>query len=522
MHIKKGIPYTFLVVVLFQLAFSYEHFSKVPQQAPTIEENILDIAGVPKRKKISRAQLCASQQHVTKNWTAKGAQPEGFEKVFVGSSIVENPVVIEPFSHQTPAKEIVIDIDTSQKLQKMWGFGASLTESCGHHLDKLPEASRKLFMERVFKPETGAGFSYIRIPLGASDFSHDNFSLNDTFNNLPDPQLKHFDFSRQAKIIPHLKEALAENPNIKFIISPWSPPIWMKSPQKWHGGTMNPLFNQAYAKYLIRAIKEFQKAGITIDYMTTLNEPYIYPPIWDYPQMLWPTKDQVVFIRDHLAPMLQKEYAKGDIKTKLLILDHNWDNVVEVDEFLADPAVNAVTSGVGFHCYGGDQKMALMAMKKYPHMASFMTECTALLRHNSILDFTYWTSHFAIEATDLGLTGALGWNLCLDEEGGPTNKGCPDCRGMVTIDSQKGMVVNPEMHALEVVSRYMQPGAYRLNVADYSDHGVRGAAFLNPDGRVVYVARNDNDNPVQISLRNANCQVTSATITPHSTITLTW
>lgn len=524
MHIKSGITYVFLIVVLAQLSFGFEHVSKFPEQGPTFEENILDtgVASNVKRTPRSRTKLCASQKELTKNWKVLGPRPEGFEKVFIGASIVENPVYVDAFSHQTVPEPIVIDIDTNIKMQKMWGFGASMTESCAHHLDQLTVPNRKSFMERVFRPEVGAGFSYLRIPLGASDFSLDNFTLDDTPNNTPDPKLKHFDFSRMKRIVKLLKEAKAENPKMKFLVSPWTAPLWMKTPQVWVGGTLNPLYYTAYAKYLIRSLKAFHDEGIEIDYLTILNEPYMAHFVWDYPQMIMKTTDQVIFIRDHLAPLLQKEYAKGDIKTKLLLLDHNWDTVNEVDEFLRDPVVESLTSGVAFHCYGGDEKLAMMSMKAFPNVPSFMTECTALLKHNSILDFTYWTSHFSIEATDLGLTGALGWNLCLDEKGGPTNKGCPDCRGMVTIDSQKGMVVNPEMHALEVVSRHMRQGAYRIGVTDYSSQGLRSAAFLNPNGSLVFAARNDTSTPMKFSLRDANCQVTTATVTPHATVTLTW
>lgn len=524
MHIKSGRFYLFLVIVLTQLAFGFERRSKFPEQGTTFEENILDTEVVrnERKKAISRNALCAAQKPLTKNWKSVGPQPEGFEKVFVGTSIVENPLVADAFSHQTVPTEIVIDIDANLTQQKMWGFGASMTESCAHHLDQLSESNRKLFMERVFKPETGAGFSFLRIPLGASDFSMDNFSLDDTPNNIPDPKLKYFNFSRMNRVVNLLKEAKAENPKLKFVLSPWSPPVWMKIPQQWAGGELNPQYYTAYAKYLVRALKEFTKAGIMIDYLTIMNEPYMPTPIWNYPQMNMPTSQQIVFIRDHLAPLFQREYQKGTIKAKLLLLDHNWDTINELDALMQEPVVESLTAGAAFHCYSDDQKLALLKMKSYPHVPAFMTECTALLHHNSVLDFTYWTSHFSIEGTDLGLTGALGWNLCLDEKGGPTNGGCPDCRGMVTLDSQKGMVINPEMHALEVVSRYTKQGAYRIGVTDYSSKGVRSAAFVNPDGSMVFVARNDNVMPTQISLRNANCQVTTATVTPHSTITLTW
>lgn len=524
MHLKSWASYAFFVVVLAQLSFGFEQFSKFPQQGATFEENILntEVHATNKKRPVSRTKMCAAQQPITKNWKSVGPRPEGFEKVFIGSSIVENPVLADAFSHQTVPSNIVIDIDTNLKFQKMWGFGASMTESCAHHLDQLSETNRKAFMERAFRPVTGAGFSFLRIPLGASDFSLDNFTLNDTPNNTPDPKLKHYDFTRMKRIIPLLKEAKAENPDMKFMISPWTAPVWMKTPQVWVGGTLNPAHYTSYAKYLVRALKDFAKEGINVEYMSIINEPYMHVTLANYPQMVMTSSDQVIFIRDHLAPILTKEHNKGTLKTKLLILDHNWETVNEVDTFLREPIVESLTSGVAFHCYAGDEKLAMLNMKNYPNVPSFMTECTALLRHNSVLDFTYWTSHFAIEGTELGLTGALGWNLCLDEKGGPTNEGCPDCRGMVTIDSQKGMTVNPEMHALEVVSRHMSQGAYRIGLTDVTAKGVRGAAFLNPNGSTVFAARNDNATPVQVSLRNANCQVTNTTIKSHATVTLTW
>jgi glucosylceramidase len=95
-----------------------------------------------------------------------------------------------------------------------------------------------------------------------------------------------------------------------------------------------------------------------------------------------------------------------------------------------------------------------------------------------------------IGATRNWARGVLLWNLALDEQHGPHQGGCGDCRGVVTIESRSGAVTrNVEYYALAHASRFVKPGARRIG----SSSGVAGlesVAFTNPDRSTVLIVVN--------------------------------
>jgi glucosylceramidase len=77
--------------------------------------------------------------------------------------------------------------------------------------------------------------------------------------------------------------------------------------------------------------------------------------------------------------------------------------------------------------------------------------------------------------------GVLLWNMALDENHGPHQGGCTDCRGVVTINSKTGEVTrNFDYYALAHVSRFVRPGAYRIGSSSGIDR-VETVAFQNSD-----------------------------------------
>ena len=122
-------------------------------------------------------------------------------------------------------------VDDSVRYQQIDGFGASLTDSSAWLLwNKLSGAQRKEMLEMLFSPSKGMGLSVLRQPMGASDFALEDYSYDDVSRGESDPELKKFSIDHdRAYIIPILREALALNPNLKIIATPWSAPGWMKT-----------------------------------------------------------------------------------------------------------------------------------------------------------------------------------------------------------------------------------------------------------------------------------------------------
>src|SRR6185436_8700659 len=61
-----------------------------------------------------------------------------------------------------------ITIDPSQRFQRIDGFGASITDSSAHLLAESED--RDAIMRDLFSTKDGIGLSYLRQPMGASDF----------------------------------------------------------------------------------------------------------------------------------------------------------------------------------------------------------------------------------------------------------------------------------------------------------------------------------------------------------------
>ena len=58
------------------------------------------------------------------------------------------------------------------------------------------------------------------------------------------------------------------------------------------------------------------------------------------------------------------------------------------------------------------------------------------------------------------------WNLALDQNSGPTNGGCANCRGVVTVDTSTSPATvtnNVEYYALGHLAKYVVSGAHRID-----------------------------------------------------------
>ena len=90
----------------------------------------------------------------------------------------------------------------------------------------LDARQRDALLKELFGREgNGLGLSFSRLTIGASDFSRHHYSLNDTPDGTPDPDLKHFSIDQnRGDVIPVARAMLAINPQLKIMASPWSAP----------------------------------------------------------------------------------------------------------------------------------------------------------------------------------------------------------------------------------------------------------------------------------------------------------
>lgn len=441
------------------------------------------------------------------------------------SSVMKSHSEVAALSDNTSSDTSVIHIDPNIKHQKMWGFGAAITDSCLANMDRLSSDQRKNLMTKMFDPEKGAGLNILRLPIGSNDFALSGYSLDDTPGNKPDPKLKNFNPDHLQPLIQFANEAKKYNPHLEVMITPWSPPAWMKDTKSLNGGQLQKKYFGAYADYLIKSIRVLQAHGVAVKQMSILNEPLIWDAHekWGYAQSFMNEKDQLKFIQKFLIPRLEKMPSPPHV----LLHDHNWGNGKLTLAMTKNEKLNPLISGVAYHCYGGDlSNLQASLQQQNRSLASINTECSSTQTDdNNKGTFQWWMKTQSVDAVRSGTSGALGWNLCLDENGGPHLKaGCENCRGLATIHSGDNpqFQLNAEFHALAQTSHYVQPGAFRIESSDPQVRGLQNVAFENPDGSKVLVIRNSSDQAQTVSTQMNGCEMGSTSIPAGGAVTLKW
>jgi len=393
-----------------------------------------------------------------------------------------------------------IDVDAGKSFQSIVGFGAAVTDASAWLIQtRLNEAQRAALLKELFGRDGGLGLSFTRISIGASDFSRSHYSLDDTPDGKPDPDLTHFSIEpNRAELLPVLRAARAINPELRIVASPWSPPGWMKTSGSQVHGRLLAEAQPALAAYLVRFSDAFAAEGVPLFALTLQNEPDYDPP--DYPGMRLEAPERARIIGQFLGPML----AKRTGSPLILDWDHNWDKPESPLEVLADRQAAPFIDGVAWHCYGGDVSAQTPVHAAHPDKNAYLTECSGGEWDNGWADSLRWfTRELIIGSTRGWSRGIVLWNLALDEQYGPHAGGCGNCRGVVTINSTTGAITrNLEYYVLGHASRFVMPGAHRVE----STTGVKGlasVAFQNPDGSMALIVLNDAKRQRKFSVSSA-------------------
>lgn len=411
-------------------------------------------------------------------------------------------------------------VDEQQSYQQMVGFGASFTDSSAWLVQqKLTTKKRTELMKKLFHPRVGIGLSFLRQPLGASDFTTcGNYSYNEMPEGQTDPMLANFSIQHdQAYIIPALKQALHINPRLRVMATPWSPPGWMKSSGSMIGGTLNLGAYEMYARYLVTCIQKYAAQGIPLYAITPQNEPLHAPS--GYPGMLLSPTEEATFISHHLGPA----FAANGISTKILIYDHNWETPEYPEAILADAAAAAYVSGSAFHGYAGDPGAQSRVHDAFPDKDIYFTECSGGGWSPDFGQNLQWmTKNLLIGTTRHWAKTVMLWNIALDQESGPQNGGCPDCRGVVTIDKRHGTVMyNVDYYVLGHLSTFVVPGAYRIASSPCESGTLEHVAFRNSDGSRVLLVLNAAPSGTKFTVQWDNASFT-LTLPAGAVATFTW
>ncbi len=421
----------------------------------------------------------------------------------------------------------VITIET-QQAQVIDGLGGTFNELGWDALCALDEAQRQEVMRRLFSPEE-CNFSYCRIPIGASDFGLNFYSLNDVADDF---EMINFSIARDRHILlRYIKAAQQWHPGLKIWASPWSPPAWMKTNNHYascydndtpnHNGLPRELelelpttgfkmqqgYLKAYALYFAKFVRAYAAEGVPITAICIQNEPC---STQKYASCTWRPEDMAYFVGNFLGPRFEQDGIDTDIYFGTI----NRDNPAFTRVALDDPKAKKYFKGVGFQW---DGKGAIPYIsKEYPHLKMMHTEAECGNGSNDwgAAEHTWWQmSHYLRH----GASVFSYWNMVLDQHG--TSPWGWRQNSLITVDTQhKTVTYHPEFYLMKHLCHSVVPGAHRLVTPMDNDQVL---AFVNPDGLVTIVLANRSNEAQSLSL-NYQGRYLNINLPPHSFHSITF
>ena len=375
-----------------------------------------------------------------------------------------------------PANTIVIDPQATD--QPIVGWGGCFNELGWKALLTLSPEARASVLRSIFDPRGDSlHLNLCRMPIGASDFALDGYSLDDTKD---DYALKDFSIDRDRKLlIPYIKAAMEYRPDLRVWASPWSPPGWMKDNGVYHGGKlrMEPAILQTYAQYFVRFVQAYQGEGIHLYAVHVQNEPVsdsIYPTCpWKEPK---PLGD---FIRNYLGPA----FVKNSVPAQIWLGTMSEDRMSWFRTILDDPETAKYIAGIGVQYNGRYISEALHLV--YPQFPLIETETPCHAGQNSWEDVENTFSYYR-QFLQGGVQAYTLWNMVTDETGLSSwnwRQNSP-----IVVNTKQGTVnYTPEFYLMKHFSGFVLPGAVRLKLAGSWKNAL---GFRNADGSVVLVVAN--------------------------------
>ena len=384
--------------------------------------------------------------------------------------------------------------------QQIGTFGGAITESVGVTLRKMPEEERTQILESYFG-KSGIGYRAIRTHIDSCDFSMGNYSAAEQWNGseFPDFSLKR----DEENIIPFIRSAcLAAGEELPVMLSPWSPPAFMKTNRsKNGGGKLEKKFYPLWAKYICRYIREYRARGIKVRMLSVQNEPNA-EQVWD--SCLFSPQEEREFLQFALVPALRSS-GLGDIE--LYIWDHNKERLYDRVREVITPETDSMIAGAAFHWYSGDHFDApRLVHEQFPDKKLLFSEgCIEYSQFDKSrqLENAQVYAHDMIGNLNAGMNTFFDWNIILDEMGGPNHAG-NYCEAPVIYDTQnKKASLKLSYYYIGHFSKYILPGARRIATTCYTDQ-LEVTAFLNPDGTLIAELLNRSMKDITAVLRLEN------------------
>ncbi|MGL3198816.1 MULTISPECIES: glycoside hydrolase family 30 beta sandwich domain-containing protein [Curtobacterium] len=407
--------------------------------------------------------------------------------------------------------DATINVDPGATYQSIYGQGAVLESSSVSNIAHLSSTARTRMMNQLFDPASGNGYDLVRLPMGCPDMCSEPFY---TYDDMPSGQtdvgLTHFSIQRDidAGIISVAKQALAINPKVRFFMSMWSAPAWMKDNGSLiNGGHVLPQYYPVLAQYQRKAIQAYEAQGIPISALTPQNEPSV---VQTYPSGSWTGAEE----RDYIK-VLGPELRNNGLSTQIWIGDDNPPSLKSFDPvILADPAAAQYVSAVAVHDYSGDDPAVLQDFHaQYPDLPIYLTERSYYGVNGETTTAGQYQAGIRrlIDFYRNGIGAWAYWITFLNTDGGPNtgplDAACCSVPFSAPASDLDAYTTHRDYYLYGQITRFVAQGAVVIG-SDETSTDVSNVAFRNPDGTVVVVVANGASTARSIAIRSSDGVVT--------------
>ena len=382
---------------------------------------------------------------------------------------------------KTSKKGLKVKLDLTKTYQTWLGFGGAFTEAACFNLLKLDINKRIEAMNDYFS-ENGLNYNMGRIPMASSDFSLGPFDYLESGK---------LDYERLDKYFVDTYKLI--NKDIIFLVSPWSPPAYMKDNKKRnYGGRLLDEYYEEYADYYISFLCHLvNDLGLNVKYLTIQNEPAatqtwdscIYTPVEEF----------------RLAKILYKKLKETSLDIKILVWDHNRDIMVERLTPIYEEDKDNIIYGGAIHWYDHEEFNNLKIIHDlYPNKHILHTEsCFEFGSH-----FEYYEGLERYARNIIGnmqnyLEAYIDWNLFLDKQGGP-NWVNNFCDAPIMILDHNKYVKQYSYYGIKHLSHFIKPGMVRVDIK-IDNNDLFYTAFMDKD-EVIIVVLNQTEKELVLDL----------------------
>jgi glucosylceramidase len=334
------------------------------------------------------------------------------------------------------------------------------------------------------------------MPIGANDFATEAYSYDEMGGDF---DLKHFSIDHDRNtLIPFIHAAQRYQPKLRVWASPWTPPSWMKRNRYYaeemagpgmkgngirpdqigHEGEdifiQEPRYFETYARYFGRFIDAYQAEGIRVGMVMPQNE---FNSAQSFPSCTW-TPEGLARFMHHLGPEMEKRNVDVFFGTD------ERGNPKLVEAVMADKKAARFIKGIGVQWAG---KNALPALaREFPSLPIFQSEQECGDGRNA-WSYTGYCWQLMKHYFRSGACGYMYWNIST-ALGGKSTWGWAQ-NSLVSVDTAaKTFKYNHDYYLLKHLTHFVDIGARSLEATGTCDNAL---AFVNPDGAVVLLLRNE-------------------------------